>query len=363
MPFWERVVWTNGAWTKAPVFTEPEPLPSDPFVVGTTVPSALNTGTGFNRDGFGNVVTVAKPTTVHTGDYTANTANEVIQNTIITGRIIVSAANVKIRNCEIKIGTQSSDGRYGIHNTTTGATGTVVEFCEIYGANPSTYVNGIGVKDFTAFRCHIHHVVDAFRVYTATGVATNVVMEANYSHDMLLLTPDVAFSGTRADNKTHCDIVQLQGGAGTVIRGNYFNGTRALASWGATTDGSDYVLNTSATSPFPPVSSGGVLHAQCNSAIIVTPDIGQVTNLLVENNWLSGGEATFHAGSSSNTGFTGTMRNNIFTKDTFNSTSGSPYTGSNTPLSVYIDSSVSVTAFIMTGNSYDTGGTVPRVNG
>lgn len=279
---------------------------TDNFVLGTTKPNASNTGTGFTRDAAGNVITTAKPTNVYNGNMTVSTSNTLIENRVITGRLIVNSgvSNVTVRNCEIQGGTiTSGDGTAVVQNN---GTNLVLEFCEIYCSTGWQGSNGVANKKYTARRCDLHHSVDPFRINNpnARGTAVDVVIEGCYVHDLIMWTPDLAHSG-RTDNKTHADAIEIEDGLNIRMVGNTMLGFRS-------NDQYSNVLRTTASQPFTPVSSGGIEYHYSTAAVIIALYTGGVvSNLVIDRNWFDGGEVTINGAHYAS----GSLTNNRFGRD------------------------------------------------
>jgi hypothetical protein len=126
-------------------------------------------------------------------------ANAVVEGLEVSGRILVTAPNVIIRNCRIT----ASAGEVAV-KIAPNIIGTVIEDCEITGHESS---NGVSGSNYVARRLHIHHMgSDAFRVMR------NVTIERCYVHDVGILP------------KSHGDIVQMyppDGGNITILENHF----------------------------------------------------------------------------------------------------------------------------------------------
>lgn len=235
--------------------------------------------------------------TALTGDQTITAAGTVIEDRDITGRVIVQAANVTIRNCRVRgSGAQSSNTALVV--ATHGAVSNLlVEDCTLVPDTPSIWWNGINGHDFTAKRVNAYHVVDGMGVYNtnAPGAASGVLIEACYIHDLSYFTPDQNHAGT--DNQTHNDGVQLQGGLGTIIRHNRIDAYYATA---VGTVGS-----------IPPNQTGAL------AAIMLNKNVGTLTDLQITDNWLRGGNIGVNGGGLARAAgeFLGIFYRNRFSRD------------------------------------------------
>jgi hypothetical protein len=361
-----RTLVANGWVTKYGGIADVVTPPGDPYVAGKTLAGPGYVGAGLTALGYPSLTT-------HTGDFIASTPGQVVKNLRITGRLIVRAANVVAENCEILIGPQTAD-TYGVDMGNANATGFLGRFLTIHASHPSTYVNGIGVKEYTLDRCNIYNVVDACRVYTLGGVPTGVKVRNSWIHDTMTLTPD---HQARTDNKTHSDIMQIQGGDTILLEYNVLDAHTISTLYAPTTDGSALVTQVTSTSPYSPVTSGGIPYNAMNSVIISSPlsgaPGGPVTNLQIRNNIIRGGASAVNlGGSTTNGGITGDITNNVFDGDTWLSRVGASNlptqlnpTGTRLNVIVPTAAPISLTGNVI-GTSYadlGTGTPVVRING
>ncbi len=170
---------------------------------------------------------------------TITVSGTVLENLDITGTVYVKANDVIIRNCRI-----TANSFYGIQ-CTFGFTGLLIEDCELTEASSAMIYGG----DFIARRLNIHHG-------GADGLKTthDVLVEQCWIHH-LGMTPTA-----------HADGVQTHGGGGAnfIYRYNNFD---------------------------LPVGLSGFVS---NAAFILEPDLGEPTNVLVDRNWLNGGNYTVY---------------------------------------------------------------------
>lgn len=160
--------------------------------------------------------------TVWNGDMIVTTPGAVISGYLVLGRILVRAANVLTVDCIVEAQTVLTSTQNCIDTTHSAARFLRAEFCTVgSAAAPNIYINGIGPKSFTAYRCKIYDVVDGGSISDSTGNNDDVVFEGCLIDRLFYITPDV----THSDNRTHNDGVQSQGGPtnlrlqGCTIRG------------------------------------------------------------------------------------------------------------------------------------------------
>ncbi len=276
------------------------------FVMDVTEPTASNTGP---RSG---------TTATRNGDVTLTTA-QVFERNQVNGRIIIpqsASGQIIIRDNVIDAsgGTYTSQKSVIEIHPNTGAE-VIIEHNEIRG---KFGMIGIGNRRFTATRNHIHHVEDAFRLsnVNGTGASLNVEVAGNLLENLIMRSPDPYNS--RTDNKTHSDVIQIEGGDGAYIHGN------ALHAY-STTDGTSNVGWVQNASPWLPVATGTAgasAHPQALSGIMLTPVSGlaPITNLRANHNWIYGGEVGINGGSGSNSTTTGELIGNRFDRTQWRAT-------------------------------------------
>ncbi|MCY1040806.1 hypothetical protein OV208_05675 [Corallococcus sp. bb12-1] len=250
---------------------------ADTFVLRQTKPTAANTGAGVIR---------AWPTKVINGDVTLSTAGQRLADTLVHGRVFIKAANTVVSNCVVDGGPAMTAGG-SIIQIGTGGTNARIEYTTVRAANPTYWVNGIGMREYTAYRVDVSGVVDAFSVAPATANApVNVSIQGSYGHDLVHFSPDPNHSGS--PSRTHNDVLQSHGGSGLEVIGSNF---------------SAYHDPTMGTLPTPNPKSQ-------LSAMMINTIVGPSSNLKIEDNWFGGGVYCINA--SGATGGGGTFLRNRF---------------------------------------------------
>ncbi|QNK80966.1 hypothetical protein [Nakamurella sp. PAMC28650] len=235
--------------------------------------------------------------TSHAGDILITKPGTVIEGLFITGRVLVRAANVTIRQCEI-VGNGYAGGNTGLVDCNhPAAANVVIEDCELHQGVETANVwhDGVIGHDYTARRNLVYDTVDGFGAYNSysPGQPANVVIEANYVRELSYFSPDPNHS----DNRTHNDGIQIQGNGGIQILGNHIRG---------------YASSTVGTGPqndpYFPLITGHV--------VTCTPTVSAITGITVENNWFYGGVCGFIAiAGSKGASNLGTITNNRFGTD------------------------------------------------
>lgn len=234
------------------------------LVAGVDEPNASNTG-----------VLAGTTLTTLTGNQTITTAGTVIQDKDIFGKVNIQAANVVIKNCRIR---GANDGAFAIVQcTSTACVNAQIIDCDIVADFPTDTLNGIYGHDFTALRCNIRDTVDCIRVNNTSvpTAATGVTVQQCYLHHMAVRSP----TATQSDNVTHNDCVQIESGSGLVMLGNSVH-----AESGSATASDAGGL---AFTPWP------------TCCLMVTPNVGAISAMDIQKNWIYGGRIAVNAGADS----------------------------------------------------------------
>lgn len=198
------------------------------------------------------------------------TAGGVVENRTITGRLSVPKnsgqdGTFTLRNCELVGPTAAPAGGDGII-AATGANHLVLilEDCTLHPQAVNYYRNGAMGHHVVMRGCDVYGGVDGFDVFNTNDPAgpTGVVLEGNRFRDVAYFAANAAGA---PGSQTHSDPLQIMGGSGTRVVGNSFQGFLA-----------DGALNTHGTNV-------------ANACIMIKDDVGQITDLVIRNNWFDGG--------------------------------------------------------------------------
>lgn len=225
---------------------------------GTYKPSASTTGV---RGGI-TLENVEVDTTV-TADNTTFTAKN------FKGNVSVQAANVTFRNCRFSGRASYTAGSELVNAGNAAVSNLLIEDCTFLPQAPTPWLNALVGHDFTVRRCDISLTTDGINVYNSNNPngPVNVYVEASYIHDLAFWSPFPVMS----DNKTHNDGSMIQGGSNINFIGNYITGLL------------------SPTVGNPSLAPAGL---QANTAFMIKPLVGLITNMHILNNWLGGGSVT-----------------------------------------------------------------------
>jgi hypothetical protein len=250
---------------------------SNDFIIGTTKPSALNTGPRISNF------------TVVNGDYTASIPNSIVSGLDIHGFLKVTANNVTIEDCIIrgrgdKLYVNTFSPALVNFDTTMGG---VVQFCEVFfdasqpGAVQGYFQNGIRGNNFTSQRNDIHDVVDH---HDAQGTGA-YHLRGNYIHDLSFRSDDTDHDDDpRHPYWSHSDGIQDKGSANAEIIGNFFAMYESsLTSVWTGPGGAD-------------ARRGG---SPYGSGVTISSDNGTTTGITIAYNWFWGGDSGFQCNLSS----------------------------------------------------------------
>lgn len=184
--------------------------------------------------------------------------SQTLDNKIINGRVEVESGNVVIKNSIIRAGLSSAtyQGRpsaTGIVSLRPAANATLkIEDTTIEGDSSvdgrddrTAYVIGLRGHNITANRVHIRKVSDGINVDGSNFKVTN-----SFIHEAVD-SPD----SRKSDKIAHTDGVQVAAGSNIELSNNTINGFKF-------------------------------------AAVMVTPDVGNVDNIRIRNNWLDGGSCS-----------------------------------------------------------------------
>ena len=179
--------------------------------------------------------------TVYNGDLTITTAGATYSGLDIHGYLRVEAPNVTVKNSIIRGGT-GPKGNGIVNDTTPSATNFLLVDSEIVPQYPAVGLDDVKGYNYTMLRVNIHGSVDGLKMY-----GDNATVQDSWIHDLVTYAHDPA----QNNGPSHSDGVQILSGTNLKVIGNTIDG-------------------------------------QPNSTVIITQDNGPVSNVLIDNNWLSG---------------------------------------------------------------------------
>ena len=219
----------TGAWSAERTVTVATSTPSTP----TEFPDATNTG-----------VPEGVTLTPYYGNLVINTPGAVIEGLDIRGNVTINADNVILKNCKV------TSSAFSVVSIDEGATGVIVQDCEINGLGATNNSRGIGGQG-TFLRNNIYNVENGINVQ-----GSNTIIQDNYIHNLA------------ASGFTRYDGIQILGNVSDIT-----------------------------------ISDNSVINSHDGSAIRITNDFGSVNGVVIDNNKLSGGDfAVVSEEKSSNSG-------------------------------------------------------------
>lgn len=289
---------------------EPAPITSSDFVLGTTMPSLSNTGPRYPL----NTYTGANAG----GNLTVNTAGTTYERIDFgTTWITVAAANVTFRDCKFLNTRNVTTARGMIDAQGSAVSNLKIEFCEFRnvpsGGNVTALLNAITGHDFMMTRCNMRGFTDGIGIYPTSansGGPTNARVEGSYINELGWWYNSTSGIVHPSDTKTHNDAIQIQGGTGTQIVGNYIGGyysTTIGTDVPATGKRYEIVFGNGAY----PAGNGGSLAAMMFSE----SSRGPIRSSIITDNWIGGGAFSINAGDDALTSPFGTVHRNRFFRD------------------------------------------------
>ncbi len=279
--------------TAAPAAAPPLPAPRAGLAVGSYRPSAATTGVPAG--------TVLKPFNRAGADLVITRDGTVLDGLEIYGDIKVRARNVTIKNSRLHGGTGIPASNTGIIDATgAGVVNLQVLDNTIIPDRPSYFRDGIVGHDYTARRNHIRATNDGLGIFNRPGgpAGANVTAEGNYIHSLTYWSNDPAHS-----DGTHNDGIQVQGGRNIRIAGNTI-----VAS---ASPGRGSVQN-------PRGDHAGI-------GIMLQQNVAPLGNVVVENNWVDGGQTSINIDHGKYPTITVTVAANYLGRNQFDFGNGSKY--------------------------------------
>lgn len=271
---------------------------SDTFVIGTTKPSASNTGV---PAGTVFTSTVTSPVTL-----TISTA-QTITNTDFACYVKVTAP-VNFVNCRFRGPTNPGYVSMValVDNNDSGAIGSTYTRCTFNADTPYYWLAGLSGQGYRATRCDFSATCDGSNIRAQSPC----IIEGNYYHEFFFDDTAADWATSNPPYWSHNDGIQIrQSGGDTtsrlvdgqtisrhIIRGNYFNWSPGLESTNSkfsnnaplyTGVSGSYITHTT-------LSTLGTGRLLWGSGITNSPDFGPwPTNTLITKNWFDGGGSFF----------------------------------------------------------------------
>lgn len=278
-----------------------ERIRREALTVGAYKPDATNTGTLQDR--------TTLPTTIN-GDVVMTTDGQVLENTIVNGYVDMKGADQIVRNCWVRGPTGTITLERGLIITWFATTSNaLIEDCHLEPQVPSQNSNGFTGWKVTIKRVRVTNGSDGFGLFPPAASANtplNAYLYGCWVESLAKWYPDAA---GRSANGTHNDGIQVQGGVGTnniTLRGNRFGGY--ISQNAGNTGGVDVD------------SSGNPLVPTCicsNASIQLNRNVGELSDLIIEDNWLGGGAIGLNGLAITTAVNLGSIKRNKFTHDQY----------------------------------------------
>lgn len=308
------------------------------FVLRQTKPDASTSSTGVIRTAptTGNTTSnslsnVSTSGSTYTGQHftaakvTVSAANVTFNDCLFDGVVVCASTgnNLTMSNCEVAVGANTSGVEQWLVNTSA-ATGAYLEFCKIHATAGNGTQDGVGQRNFHLYRCEIFNTTDGISAYpAAAGGATNVIVEGCYVHDLLQYAPDPLQSRAQ----THNDCLQWQGGSNVQIVGCNFVANNGTGS--------------GSTSYSPQINM---------SCVMVTPNVGNCTAGVIEDNWFDYGKIAVNGTAMSSGDSISSFKRNRFGANTKNGSTILPVGLDSAASNGYVTSGADVNFYSATGS-------------
>lgn len=190
-----------------------------------------------------------------------------------------------------------------IFNNAYNGRGVALYFCRLDASGrENVWVDAVRGNNFTMRYCETYRTVDGFGASSGAYYGPTVIENCRL-HDGYYTawwnstaTPPAVypnFPTNPSDRRCHNDGMQIQGWSGYTIRGNYIGGGRAP---GITPTDKQNHRNYLLPADQPYIAAVDAADDFGNSAILLQNNIGAgaLVGALIENNWLTGGDATIN---------------------------------------------------------------------
>lgn len=292
---------TPGRWLSGRRIGGAITAPVNDFVLGTTDPAAIKSGTAR----FAGLPDGWAPAQTFTTQQYFTTNGQTINNVRFDAKTDIQIGGNVFNNCDFR-GSNSAMGRAAVwanHANNTNGPQTVFNNCRFapqYASNTNDSFQGYNA---IFNNCEFYHGVDGFGSYIPVGVGgSDARLQINgcWIHDLAYFCPD---TGGQSTGQTHNDGNQLHNGTNIL-----FEGTRVDGYWapdfgvGALDPG---VKDANGKWISGNANSLGVANGPLNcNAVLQMNVMDTVGNFKVRRCWLTGGITTINALDTSLSGFT-----------------------------------------------------------
>lgn len=137
-------------------------------------------------------------------------SNEVVKNKWFRGKVAVTAANVRFKNCKFTGPTDPVEAEKNdclIALTNSNVVNAILEDCELAPEHPNHRTNCVNGHNFTLRRVNAHHGVDIVGgIGQLSRDYLNITVEGSWLHTMVMFNTEL-----QSDGLTHNDLIQWHG--------------------------------------------------------------------------------------------------------------------------------------------------------
>ena len=258
----------------------------------------------------------------------------VVENKKFNDRVTIKAKYITFKNCWFRGSPTQNVEVVKAYDPTVGALKFVD--CLIKAQAPQWATAGFkGGYQVTLERCEITGVIDGVAYVNPHNNYTEdqgFKMYGCWLHDLALFSPDPGAWGGIYDNAGHVDLIQLRGGANMHFKGNNFDGFVDPALGAASVHSVDRPEIGTNGQP-----TGKIIHERGNphypiaspqlpptkkqlatmSVFMFSPKLGPLKNVMIEQNWINGGNYSMNFAGYTTEVSNIVIRNNTWGRDMY----------------------------------------------
>jgi hypothetical protein len=225
---------------------------------------------------------------------------------------------IQFKNCWFR--GSPTENKDLVTSTNANISNILFEDCLFRAQKPQWATAAVRGGHHTTFsRCEFRGCVDGISQANSQGYTGDQAIKVYgcWFHNMAYFSPDPGAAGGVYDNASHVDLIQIRGGMNFHFKGNNFDAMLDPAIGQASTPSQDKpeldangqptgkTLHISGNKYYP--------HLAATSVLMCSPMLGELKNVVMENNWINGGSYSINMG-----GFvsgTVTIKNNKWGRD------------------------------------------------
>jgi hypothetical protein len=257
-------------------------------------------------------------TTMTYSQFGTASAPIVVANKQFNNRVSVNGKYIQFKNCWFR--GSPTDNKDLVTSTNANIANVLFEDCLFRAQKPQWATAAVRGGHHTTFsRCEFRGCIDGIAHTNSQGYTGDQSLNVYgcWFHDMAYFSPDPGAAGGVYDNASHVDLLQIRGGQNFHFKGNNFDAMLDPAIGQANMPSQDRPEMDANGQP-----TGKTLHITGNkyypnmaatSVLMASPKLGELKNVVLENNWINGGSYSLNFGP--NTTGTVTIRNNKWGRD------------------------------------------------